>query len=289
MKQGAHKRNDIVVLLCVLLIFSGGISLIYGKSVAAEAVSAASDNEIIQAIQPLDISHSVKKMANVLSQKPFEQQMRIYNQVIENKKSSLSPEERVELGLELLAKRNLESEQKTILDVIVGYPSKVPMLYIAVDKKNLSVVPMIARYLGSNSDALQEQSYKALVHAIDQNNLVNFNQLIQSLGGISKDMATRLLWDVLNKNKDAQFIPYLTAQKADIDNAQNGKTPLIAAIEADNVEMVQMLLDKGAQVNKFVDPAIGTPLQRAFAMQKQLKTKSATTIELLLRNRGAKE
>lgn len=289
MKQGAHKRNDIVVLLCVLLIFSGGISLIYGKSVAAEAVSAASDNEIIQAIQPLDVSHSVKKMANVLSQKPFEQQMRIYNQVIENKKSSLSPEERVELGLELLAKRNLESEQKTILDVIIRYPSKVPMLYIAVDKKNLSVVPMIARYLGSNSDVLQEHSYKALVHAIDQNNLVNFNQLMQSLGGISKDMATRLLWDVLNKNKDAQFIPYLTAQKADIDNAQNGKTPLIAAIEADNVEMVQMLLDKGAQVNKFVDPAIGTPLQRALAMQKQLKTKSATTIELLLRNRGAKE
>lgn len=65
MKQGAHKRNDIVVLLCVLLIFSGGISLIYGKSVATEAVSTASDNEIIQAIQPLDISHSVKKMANV--------------------------------------------------------------------------------------------------------------------------------------------------------------------------------------------------------------------------------
>ena len=290
MKYVKNKRSDIILLLCVLLVFSCGISLLYGDTSAGHSVTAIQDDEVIRDIQPFDVSGSVKRMGNFIAQLPFAQQVRILEKILKGQTSSLSPEEKVELGLELIVKRSTPLEQKQLLDTIINYPGvlKVPIFYIAADKNYLKVVPAIAQYFKNNPAQLKENSYKALVHGIKQNNLKNFAQLIDALGGISKDTATRLVWDVLTENKDAQFIPVLVAQKADLNSANAGKTPLIEAVSANNVEMVQMLLDNGALPNKFVDPVIGTPLQRARDLQKQSNGKDST-IELLLRAKGAKE
>ncbi|CAN5213348.1 hypothetical protein BH09DEP1_BH09DEP1_7150 [soil metagenome] len=290
MKHNKHKQMDIILLLGVLLVFSCGISLLYGTSVAVQAVSAPKDAEIMRDIQAFDVAHSVKRMGNLLTELPLEQQVRILEQIFKGESSALSPEEKVELGIVLLAKRSNAQEQKTILDSINKYPGvlKIPILYIAVDRKLSNAVPQIKNYYKDNSTQLMQQVYGALAHAIKQNNLKNFAQIISSLGGISREMATRLLWDLLKQNKDAQFIPFLVDQKADLDEGFEGKTPLVAAVDSNNVEMVQMLLDRGAQVNKFIDPAIGTPLQRSLSNQKRTSKKDST-IELLLRDRGARE
>lgn len=290
MKQSRLKRHDIILLLCVLLVFSCGISLLYGTATQEHAVSPVEDTEVFKDLQALDISHSVQKMGEFLARRKFEQQIRILNQILNGQTSALNPEEKVELGIELLTKRANISDQKTILDMLRNYPGvhTIPLMYIAVDKRQLSAVPMIVNYYKNNTQELHKTIYEALVHAIRQNNLKNFAQIISSVGGISAQMATQLLWEVLQQNKDAQFIPVLVKQKADVNNAKEGKTPLISAVDANNVEMVQMLLDHGAQPNKFVDPAIGTPLQRVQKLQRESKVQNAT-IELLLRDHGARE
>lgn len=290
MKQRKSKSIDIIVLLCVLLIFSCGISLLHGTSRAVQGVTPLTDKEILQSIQPLDTTKSVKKMAEVISKSSASQQKTILQHILKNQASALSPEEKVELGLYLLAKQSLVSEQNALLDILNSFPGilKIPILYVAVEKKQSSAVPMIVSYYKNNSSELQNNIYNALMHAIKQNNLNNFAQIINAVGGISNKMATQLVWDVLSENKDAQFIPVLVSQKADLNNGKSGKTPLIMAVDANNVEMVQLLLDNGALPNKFIDPVIGTPLQRAQQVQKKANGKDST-IELLLRERGAKE
>lgn len=289
MKHSKSNQKDIIVLLGGLLIFSCGISLLYGIS-ANQAVTPLDDKEILSAIQPLDATGGVKKMAAIIAQSPFAQQVRILNHVLNNQASALSPEEKIELGLSLLAKRSSVSEQKTLLDTMNNFPGilKVPLLYIAIEKKQIQTIPMLVNYFKNKANELEKNTYQALIHALKQNNLQTFTQIINALGGISSQMATSLLWDVLQEKKDAQFVPILVSQKADVNNGKEGKTPLIAAVDLNNVEMVQMLLDNGALPNKFVDPVVGTPLQHAQKIQKESKTKNST-IELLLRDRGAKE
>lgn len=286
MKYVKNKRIDIILLLCVLLIFSCGISLLY----ADQSVSPIKDDEAIKSIQAFDVSHSVKTMGNFIGKLPFAQELRILAKILNGQTSALSPEEKVELSLELVIKRSAVQEQKMLLDTLMNYAGvlKTPLLYIAIDKQQIKAVPIIVQYFRNNPAQLQENSYNALLHSIKQNNLKNFAQLVAALGGISKDMATRLLWDLLPENKDAQFIPVLVAQKADLNSAKDGKTPLIAAVDSGNVEMVQMLLDQGALPNKFADPAIGTPLQRELHKDSKVKGKNST-IELLLREHGARE
>lgn len=289
MKHSKSNQKDIIVLLGGLLIFSCGISLLYGIS-ANQAVTLLDDKEILSAIQPLDATGGVKKMSAIIAQSPFAQQVRILNHILNNQASALSPEEKIELGLSLLAKRSSVSEQKTLLDTMNNFPGilKVPLLYIAIEKKQIQTIPMLVNYFKNKANELEKNTYQALIHALKQNNLQTFTQIINALGGISSQMATSLLWDVLQEKKDAQFVPILVSQKADVNNGKEGKTPLIAAVDLNNVEMVQMLLDNGALPNKFVDPVVGTPLQHAQKIQKESKTKNST-IELLLRDRGAKE
>lgn len=290
MKYVKNKQKDIILLLCVLLVFSCGVSLLYGIQSEKPSVTSINDDEVIRGLQSFDVSGSVKKMGTFIAQLPFDQQVRILERILNGQTSTLTPEAKVELGLELVVKRSAAPEQKILLDTINKYPGvlKIPLLYIAVDNKQLKAVPSIMQYFKNSPAQLQENSYKALVHSIKQNNLKNFAELTNALGGISKDMATRLLWDLLAENKDAQFIPVLVAQKADLNSSKAGKTPLIAAVDSGNVEMVQMLLDQGALPNKFVDATIGTPLQRELAKDPKLRGKNST-IELLLREHGARE
>lgn len=284
MKHVKNKRIDIILLLGILLVFSCGISLLYSVPGQRHAVTAINDDEVIKDIQPFDVSQSVKPMGSFIAELPPAQQVRILDTIFNGNKSSLSPEEKLELGLDLVSKRSSPQEQKLLLDLITRYAgtSKVPLLYIAVDRQLTSVVPRIVDYYKNNPALLKESIYKALLHSIKQDNLKNFAQLIDVLKGISKEMATQLLWEVVRENKDAQFIPVLIIQKADLNSASAGQTPLVAAVDKSNVEMIQMLLDNGALPNKFVDPAVGTPLQ--LALRKKL-----STIELLLREHGARE
>lgn len=284
MKYSKRNQKDIILLLCCLLVVSGAISLLYGTSEASHAVSAINDNEVMRDIQPLDISGSVKAMGEFLTTLSLDQQLRILERIFNGKVSALTPEQKVELGIELLVKQAATNQQDRILKTLIQYSSfsKTPLLYIAVNKKLSQAVPTITRFLKNDPAKLHDAIYKALLFAIQKDNVPNFDALIQELKGITPAMATDLLWDVLQENKDEKFIPILAGQKADLNSSKEGKTPLVAAVDANNAPLVNALLEKGADVNKFIDPAVGTPLQNALR-------KKYSSIELLLRKHGARE
>lgn len=288
------KQYDIVVLLGLLLLFSCGISLLYGKQTDS-AVSSISDKEALQSLKTLDIAQGIKKIVDFVSQLPFEQQLRILKIIIADEQSALSTENKMALGLGL-ASHSLADEKSSFLKLLLNSPQvdKTPLLYIASYHKYDDIVPVIIENL--NTSERESAIYKALLNAIETNQITIFARLIGSLQNIPANLATKLLWDVLEKNKDSEFVSILVKQKADINYPKKGKTPLVVAVDAQNLKTLQTLIDSGAEVNKFDDPAIGTPLQRVISNSKRLDKqkdqkykKMNTTIELLLRQHGAQE
>lgn len=289
------KQYDIVFLLRILLLFSCGISFLYGRQSESVAPSI-SDKEALQSIKSLDVAQGLKKIVEFVSQLPFEQQLRILKTIIADQQSALTIENKMALGLGLANARAIPQERSSFIKILLESPQvdKTPLLYIAVLNKYDAVVPSIIENITKSER--EAAIYKSLLHAIDNNQLNPFARLIDAAKGIKETLATKLLWDVLEKNKDEQFIPILVQQKAHINEPRNGKTPLVAAVDLQNIEMIQKLLEAGAEVNKFDDPAIGTPLQRVQSNSKKIEKQkdqkyknSATTIELLLRQHGAKE
>lgn len=290
------KKHDILVLLGLLLLMSGGMGLLYGRQPQNETAADITDREVLQAIKTLDAAQGTKKITDFISRLPLDQQIRIFKTTLSDQQSALTPEQKMTVGLGLAMARTLPSERSQILQIVINSPlaAKTPLLYIAAANKYENIAPAILLLI---PEAQKDSAvFAALAHAIKHNNLTAFEGLIGALKGISSDLATRLLWTVLELNKDAQFVPILVKQNADINKAKGSKTPLIAAVDNQNVEMIQMLIDKGADVNRFVDPAVGTPLQRILSAGRMGATQNdpssknkATTIELLLRQRGAKE
>lgn len=290
------KQYDIIVLLGFLLLISGGMSLLYGRQPQEATGTELSDAEVVQSIKSLDAAQGTKKMVDFISRLPVEQQVRILKTIVADQQSALTPEHKMTLGLGLAAARADAGQRSALLQIILNSPlsAKTPLLYIAAANKYENIASSILSQIPAEQK--EQTIFKALLHAIENNNLTAFERLITALKNISSDSATQLLWAVLELNKDAQFVPLLVAQKADVNKPKGPKTPLVAAVDNQNVEMIQMLIDKGADVNKFADPAVGTPLQRVMSNSRRIEKqndanykKAATTIELLLRQHGAKE
>ncbi len=290
------KKHDILVLLGLLLLMSGGMSLLYGRQPQKLAAGEITDEQVLSTLKSLDAAQGTKKMIDFVSRLPHDQQVRILKAILSDQQSALTTEDKMVVGLGLAFESAGGADWLALLDTVINSPlaAKTPLLYLAAVHKYESIAPSIlARMPAQKKDSI---IFAALAHAIENNNLSAFERLISALKNISSENATRLLWTVLDRNKDAQFVPMLVTHGADVNKAQGPKTPLIAAVDNQNVEMIQMLIDKGADVNRFADPAVGTPLQRVLSNNRQLakqtdeKNKNmGTTIELLLRQRGAKE
>lgn len=98
---------------------------------------------------------------------------------------------------------------------------------------------------------------------------------------MSQEKASQLLWVVVEQNKNSLFIPLLVKYaQADINYVCNGKTLLIKAVEQKNKDIIQVLLDTGAVVDRVVDPEQGSALQVAMARNDKI-------IQDLLREYGA--
>lgn len=271
MKKRANRKNDILFLLGFLLAFCCGISYVC----ATTQVS----NPLIQQINPLIISHDIKKLAKETNVLRSEQQKTILDYILNNQKNPLSPLEKIELVLNLLLENPSQAYQYELLSLLpLELIAKKPVIYVAAKTNVPQVIPVVLQWL-KKSEKQNEWIDTAIQYAIEQRDSDSLLKIIQHTPLVHP---TDALWHVVEQGLSPQLVQPLVKKGAKINEVRVGKTLVVAAVHNNQIEMVKALLDNGANPNAFGHPAIGTPLQVAIK-------KEYLDIEELLRKRGARE
>ena len=272
------KELDIILLLGMLLLFSCCISFIYSIPINTQ------DQEVWAQMNPFMMARNEKKLAQVMVRLPLEQQKRLLQELFSEQKSALTPEDKINVVFSMVITFTDQKKQLELLKVLIEnneISKKIPLFYIASEGQYDKIIPLLITAL-SDSKKQNEWAYKALQYAISKNTPEIVNQLLQQLS-ISEIQATQLLWEVIDTKKDPEFITELIQKAhANPDDKRKGYTPLIAAVNANNINQVQALLESGASKDIVADVQVGSALQ--LAMRKRY-----TEIEQFLRKKGARE
>ena len=284
------KYLDIVLLLGFLLLLSAGVSLL-AKTENSHLVPTESDKTVLNQISPLLMARNVKKIAEFISNLPQRQQLRIMNQILDDQKNPLEVTDKIRLLLELALKTGNQDHRIALYNALIEneqVAQQKPLLFIAAEGNYEDLLGSIADWLSQHTDVFSDWFYKGVLEAIKENKPEIANKLLSRFLTIPPDLATKLLWEVIKGKKSAEFIAPLVKKGANVNDALQGRTPLIAAVELDQESLVAALLKNGAEktINTFVDPAVGTALQVALQNQKKAKD---SRIEELLRSKGAHE
>lgn len=292
MKKLTHKKKpkylDILILLGFLLLLSAGASLLANGN-STSTIELNSDKTVLNQLSPLFMARNTKKIAEFIAQLPSPQQLRLVNQILGDRKNPLEVTDKIKLILDLARKTESRNDRIDLYNTLVENKQvamQKPLLYIAAQGDYEDLIGSIADWLSQHTDIFTDWFYRAVHQAIEENKPDIANKLLSRFLTLNPDLATKLLWEVVNGKKSPDFIVPLVKKGANINGAQNGRTPLIAAVENDDLALAETLLKNGAKekINTFVDPSIGTALQTALRVQEK-----NSDMELLLRKYGAHE
>ncbi len=154
-----------------------------------------------------------------------------------------------------------------------------PMIMTMVAKNNTGLLKLlIAR--GANLNKLSQDGSSALYLATKKNNINMMKILIDAGADIDiKNHKGNTALDMAVKEKQMQSIRLLLAYGAD-PNISGNITPLAKALRLENIEIVQLLLESGADVNR--QNAFGWSVMHLAA--HQLEKGERTFYELLLKH-----
>jgi hypothetical protein len=239
----------------------------------------------------LFVSRDTDLIVKVVSQFKDHCMYELVEKIIQEKPSFLSYEEKMNILFGLIAhcgaKKNMQYD---FLDFLLKYPalySETPALLSLARSK---YPDMIAVFINWGKDRQKNEGQAGLLTryveqafsaAIEENDYAAVEMMLSKKVRIAQNKASEFLWYIVENNKNSSLIPLLVRHaQADVNYAGNGKTLLIEAVEKNNVEMIRVLLDAGAVVDRIVDGKKGSALHIA------MKNKYAS-VEQLLREYGA--
>jgi len=135
---------------------------------------------------------------------------------------------------------NLLLDNKQYLINVKNSHGKTP-LHIAVENQKLEMVNLLLDNKGADVNATNKDGDTPLDVALTLDN----NEVRQAI--YEKVNKTNVMLEAI-KNDKPVMLKYLLEQGADV-NATNGHTPLHIAVEYENLDMVQLLLNKNANIN----------------------------------------
>jgi ankyrin repeat protein len=247
-------------------------------------------DQIYCEMNSLFLSHDIDLIVKTLSQFKDNLARQLVERMIQDKKIHLSCEEKATIIYGMLAyscpKKNIQYEW---LDLIIEYPflheSTPALLSLARSKYADQIALFIAwgkdrQKTQNKAGLLANLAEQAFKRAVDDNDYAAVEILFSKKICIAQNVASQLLWDIVEKGKDSKHIVLLVDHaQADVNYSKDGKTLLIAAVEKNNIEIVRALLDEGAVVDRIID-------NKSTALTIAMKNKYHS-VELLLREYGA--
>ena len=270
------KSFDIIILLSALLILCSGMSFLSGQ-IATDTIK-----QVWQQLQPFLISRNTQNVAAVITQLSYNQQKNIVQQLLADTKSTLTAEDKIRVVFEVVLSLTKEKEREELLQMLMNSEhiiNEVPPIYVARLKKYSPIAKMLLKIIPK---AVQNNLFfLAIQYALRDDKKATI--MIETLEfPLSVQQATQLIWQVVEERKNPALITALVKKGAQISSKKNGRTLLVLAVEQNQPEVVQVLIENKANINEFDDPSIGSPLQVAVR-------KGLTAIEMLLRKHGARE
>jgi ankyrin repeat protein len=282
MKHGISRQKDIILLLTILVTMSFGIGMLHGDLVNPE--SQISTNDILRSLSPQLIATDIAKVADAISNLAIDKQLEVLRAIVGNPKSPLNRNQKLHLIFKVVARSFDESGKTKLLFPIHQYPflqkGKSPILYRAALNGNEKIIPVLLPVLKKINE---NEMIKGLEYAIKVDNPKALQAMFANGVSVVPREATDLLWNVVEDNKKAEFVPILKEQKAFLNSAKKGRTLLVAAAERNNLSLVKALVEAGADINRIANNEVGSALQIA-------ARKGFTDIDLYLRvEKGARE
>lgn len=273
-ERAVKKRSyDISLLLVILIVFSASLGVLHGgkKTLNIHHLPPQTDTYIdmttrdaLDFIDPLLLAGNMDMVAQVLHQFSPDVFEEAIDTILSDEYSNVSKEQKLILLLAAIEHNKMRHRNTMILSKLLEYFQDMPVYYYAA-----SNYPGVISFLISRKGSDHIQAYwkeKSFERAIDEGN----GKVLQILydNKIKPDhmRASKLLHRVVTGTSYVPLISFLVEKwKADPNySADKKRTLLIEAVEENKPEMVEALLQVGANRYLVLDKSVGSAKQRAF-------------------------
>lgn len=272
-------------------MFTASIGVL-ASTVQNKQPKAAQDPQLEAALETVEnhaellaYSQSVDSLARMLLQLPAATVEKFVQDKVLSAQSPLEDHDKVEVMVALVHYYNRVKKDVPVISWLKAHQKLLqthPLFFVAAQSiYAVSIPALIAAVKIQAPGVLQDWQQRSLVAAVNTNDVKALKLMHQYGVRISGQMATALLMLAAQQSHDQGFVSYLLERGADINTKARGKTPLIIAVESNNLPMVAALLKYGANPNLMGDSKVGTPLQIAFE-------RGYRQVEDMLREHGAR-
>jgi Ankyrin repeats (3 copies) len=255
-----------------------------------DSLAHLSLNQAYTTMEPLFLSHDIDLIVKTIHQFQYEFTYNFVEKIIQDEKLCLSHEEKLKILYGIIAHYGAKkNSQYDLLDLLLKYPAlqtQTPaLLVLAQSKYSDNIALFIAwgkeRQKNGVPNLLSSYADTAFTNAIESNDYATVEMLFSKKVRISQTKASALLWYIVEHNKQSELISLLVHHaQADVNSVNKGKTLLIAAVEKNNIDIIHILLDEGAIVDRTIEGENKTALQVAIINK-------CYSVEQLLREYGA--
>lgn len=298
-------KIDINFLLICLLLFSISGGMFYTSEGTTSPTNSThrswlSIEDGLSLINPFIMSISIEKIIDLIKQFPPDVSYNIVKRVVEDKQSALEARDKQKLifGLAEAFSENtkVQSQFFELLLFSEDIPKNPLIIINAANDNYISIIPALIKWAQTKKSqypGLSDLAIKSLYKAIDLDNPKALISILEQKIPITAQQATDLLWHTISTNKNADFIQPLVKHGANPSVSKEGHTLVTKATGFNNQTVIKTLIDTLKKqgktekeiieyINRFVDPAVGSPIQ--IAIQK-----GYIPLEIYLRKQGALE
>jgi hypothetical protein len=256
----------------------------------ADPMTVPSLDQAYETMNSLFLSRDIDLIVKVMGQFQCRFVYDIAEKMINDERLPLSSEEKISVVYGVAAhcgcKKNIQYD---LLDLLLKYPdlyAQTPALLTLVKSKYIDLVGLFITWGKDRQKSgkapntfLASCAEQAFICAVNNDDHHAVEQLFSKKVRLSQEKASSLLWHIVDHGRNSTLMSLLIRHAhADVNHVKNGKTLLIAAVEKNSMEMIRILLDSGAVVDRV--STMGTALN--VAMKNQYHS-----AEQLLREYGA--
>lgn len=259
--------------------------------IKADSAINFSIDQAYQEMHALFLANDIDLIVKTLSQFKYNFAREIVKRIIQDKTIKLSYDEKVTIIYGMIARScPKKNAQYTWFDLLLEYPllhTQTPVLLSLARSKYADNIGLFIAWgkdrqkTPGKMGLLANYAEQAFKKAVEDDDCIAVETLFSKKVRIAQHKASDLLWHIVETGKNSTLISLLINHaQANVNYTENGKTLLVVAVEKNNVDIVRVLLDQGAIVDRVIDGEKNTAL--TIAMKNKYRS-----VAQLLREYGA--